>query len=134
MSDEEQVLYTSAPAMFLNSPVIFILCLLLVVIGWIILFVWWLRTTNTRLTVTNERVALQTGIFAINRREVFLSDIRSVQISQSFWQRIFRIGTVEVSSAATGDAEISIEGIPNPYKVKQFIDEHRRKERRTTNE
>jgi len=134
VSDEEQVLYTAAPAMFRNNPLIFILCIVVVVIGWIILFFWWLRTTNTRLTVTNERVALRTGIFAINRREVFLSDIRSVQINQTFWQRIFRIGTIEVSSAATGDAEISIEGIPNPYKVKQLIDEHRRKEKRSSNE
>lgn len=127
--NEEKILYDSGPSMFRNRPFLFILCIILVVLGWIILLIWWLRVTNTTLTVTNERVTFRTGIFSKKIREVFLSDIRSVQIDQTFQQRLFNTGNVEISSAATADAEIAIGGIPNPYEVKKLIDTHRRQNR-----
>jgi uncharacterized membrane protein YdbT with pleckstrin-like domain len=95
-------------------------------IGFMILFVWWLEVINTRLTVTNERVTLRRGILSKNIREVFLSDIRSVQINQRFLQRIMGTGHIEVASAGSSDAEILIDGIPQAYSVKKIIDEHRR--------
>jgi uncharacterized membrane protein YdbT with pleckstrin-like domain len=156
---EEEVLYDSAPSMFRNRPFLFTISVLAVVggligliawkanessgsaflsilamlcgfIGLINLFFWWLKVINTRLTATNERVTLKIGILDKNIREVFLSDIRSVQINQRLLQRILRTGHVEISSAASSDAEIEIDGIPNAYKVKEIIDQNRRKTRR----
>jgi len=103
-----------------------VMLLILGGIGFAFLAIWWLRVINTRLTVTNERVRFRTGILSKNIREVFLSDIRSVEISQRFMQRILDTGTIEISSAATADAEIAIKGLPKPYMVKELIDEHRR--------
>jgi len=155
----EKELYNSAPSMFRNRPFLFTISVLAMVagliglivwkpdesfgnaflsvlamlcgfIGMIILFFWWLEVINTRLTATTERVTLKIGILDKNIREVFLSDIRSVQINQRLLQRILRTGHVEISSAASSDAEIKIDGIPNAYKVKEIIDENRRKTRR----
>ncbi len=125
--DEEKVLYDTNPSMFRNRPILFLISLITGVGIVLILLPWWLLASNTRLTVTNERVTFKTGILAKNIREIFLSDIRIIQIDQTFQQRIFNTGKVEISSAATTDAEISISGIPNPYEVKRLIDEYRRK-------
>jgi uncharacterized membrane protein YdbT with pleckstrin-like domain len=125
--NEEQVLYDTSPSMFRNRPILFLIGLITGVGIVLILLPWWLLASNTRLTVTNERVTFKTGILAKNIREIFLSDIRSIEINQTFQQRIFNTGNVEISSAATADAEISISGIPNPYEVKRLIDEYRRK-------
>jgi uncharacterized membrane protein YdbT with pleckstrin-like domain len=124
---EEQVLYDTTPAMFRNRPLLFLISLITGVGIVLILLPWWLLASNTRLTVTNERVTFKTGILAKNIREIFLSDIRSIEINQTFQQRILNTGKVEISSAAAADAEISISGIPNPYEVKRLIDEYRRK-------
>ena len=99
-------------------------------IGFMILFVWWLEVINTRLTVTNERVTLRRGILSKNIREVFLSDIRSVQINQRFLQRVMGTGHIEIASAGSADSEILIDGIPRAYEVKKIIDEHRRQNQR----
>jgi len=107
--------------------VISIGCMSIGIIGFSILFFWWLEIINTRLTVTNERITFRVGILSKNIREVFLSDIRSVQINQRLLQRIFGTGLVEIASAASSDAEISIDGIPDAYEVKKIIDEHRRR-------
>ena len=150
---EETTLYDSTPAMFRNSPFLFILydgaiiagIIGLVVwlrsdtliwwsvlamgcgiIGVIILLVWWLQVINTRLIVTNERVSLRTGILSKNIRELFLGDIRGVQINQRFMQRILGTGHLEIASAGSAEVEIQIDGIPSAYGVKNIIDEHRR--------
>jgi uncharacterized membrane protein YdbT with pleckstrin-like domain len=126
--NEEQVLYDTSPSMFRNRPLLFLIGLITGVGIILILLPWWLMASNIRLTVTNERVTFKTGILAKKIREIFLSDIRSIEINQTFQQRIFNTGKVEISSAAaTADAEISISGIPNPYEVKRLIDEYRRK-------
>jgi len=103
-----------------------VMLLILGGMGFVFLAIWWLRVINTRLTVTNERVRFRTGILSKNIREVFLSDIRSVEISQRFIQRLLDTGMIEISSAATADAEIAIKGLPQPYMVKELIDDHRR--------
>ncbi len=157
---EEKMLYDSTPAMFRNSPFLFLICDMATIIGiigiifwfkgeylvWSViamicgiigisyLLFWWLYVVNTRLRVTNERVSLRTGIFEKNIREVFLGDIRGVQINQRFMQRLLGTGQVEIASAASAEAEIRIDGIPSAYDVKNIIDEHRRKAKEEKND
>ncbi len=125
---EETVLYHSHPAMFKNRPWSFILCLILslVGIGLIIFLIWWIKTKGTELTVTDERVSLRKGILSKFTNDVYLTDIRNVQIYQSFWQRIFGVGSVAISSAGNDGIEIEVKGIPDPEKIKAIIDTHRR--------
>jgi len=148
---EEKILYDSVPSMVLNRPISYLACIIAMILGiyslikWMsegnsfyiivgmiagiiglsIFVSWWLTVINTRLTITEKRLTLREGILSKNIHEVFVSDIRSVQIQQTLLQRILGTGTVEVSGAATVEAEIRIHGIPNAYKVKNCIDEHR---------
>jgi uncharacterized membrane protein YdbT with pleckstrin-like domain len=125
---EETVLYHSHPAMFKNRPFSFILCLILslVGVGLIIFLIWWIKTRGTELTVTNERASLRKGILSKFTNDVYLTDIRNVQIYQSFWQRVFGVGSVAISSAGNEGIEIEVKGIPDPEKIKSIIDTHRR--------
>ena len=125
---EEKVLYHSHPAMFKNRPFGFILCLVLslVGVGLIIFLVWWIKTKGTELTVTNERVSLRKGILSRFTNDVYLTDVRNVQIYQSFGQRIFGVGSVAISSAGNEGIEIQVSGLPDPDKIKSIIDTHRR--------
>ncbi len=126
---EEQVLYDERPAMFGSEPLGFILCIILipVVIGAVILLIWWLRVLATRLIVTNERITLREGLLSKHINEVYHTDVRNVRISQSFMNRIFRVGNVGISSAGQGSIEISVNGIPEPERLKEIIDTHRRR-------
>ena len=123
----ERVLYAASPAMFRNSPILFVLSLILclVVVGIVILLVWYLRCKGTQLTVTNKRTTLRTGILSKHINEVFHRDVRNVRLSQSFWQRILGVGSLELSSAGQSDVEISVSGMPDPEKVKSLINKYR---------
>jgi uncharacterized membrane protein YdbT with pleckstrin-like domain len=113
--------------MFRNNPVMFVVCILLslVVIGLIILLVWYLRCYGTRLTITNKRTKLRTGILSKQINEVYHRDVRNVRLSQTFLQRIFDVGSLEISSAGQADVEIAVSGMPSPEKMKAIIDENR---------
>ena len=129
---EEKVLYEEHPAMFRNHPFLFILCVILIAafgLGLVILLIWWLQTLGTKLTVTDERITLRKGILSKYTNEVFHTDIRNVQLDQSFFQRLFDVGTLAVSTSGQEGIEISVQGIPHPQNVRDLIDKYRRHNR-----
>lgn len=129
MSDApgEQVLYSEHPAMFRNQPVGFVLAVILclVGIGFVILLVWWLRCLGTRLSVSDRRTTLRTGLLSKNTNEVWHASVRNIQIRQSFLQRIFGVGFIGISSAAQAGMEIEVAGIRDPEGVRAIIDRYR---------
>ncbi|MEX0724777.1 MAG: PH domain-containing protein [Planctomycetaceae bacterium] len=127
--NSEKTLYESSPAMFRNRPIWFAVCVLLIVaygLGLVILLLWWIANKGTVLTVTDERTILRRGILAKSTTEVWHRDIRNVQLSQTFLQRIFNVGSIGLSSSGQGGIEIAVDGLPSPNKVKRLIDEQRR--------
>jgi membrane protein YdbS with pleckstrin-like domain len=125
----ERQLYKANPAMFRNSPIYFIISIILIAVyglGLVILLFWWLNVKGMTFIVSNERITLRKGILSKHTNEVFLNDIRNVQISQSFFQRIFGVATIGISSAGQAGVEIAVDGLRNPNKVKDIIDRHRR--------
>lgn len=124
MSDE---LYSSHPAMFKNSPGWFVICLILcpIGIGLVAFLIWWLQVKATLLTVDDEKTVLRRGLLSKHTNEVRHRDVRNIKVAQSFFQRVFGVGAIEVSSAGQADEEITVSGIPDPEKVKEIINAHR---------
>lgn len=111
-------LYDEHPAMFRAHPFLFIL-LLISVVGLLAIGVWWLRVKGERLALSDREVLMERGLLAKQRTEIALSSIRSVRITQTFGQRIFDVGNVELFSA--GDmAEIAIKSMPRPGRIRNI--------------
>lgn len=117
------VLYSEHPVMFKNNPLGFIVSLLLIPVfglGLIILLVWHLRNKSSKLTVTENDILFEKGLLSKDRSEVNISSVRTVRVKQSFFNRVFGTGRVELYTA--GDvAEITAVGIPDPNKVRELI-------------
>jgi uncharacterized membrane protein YdbT with pleckstrin-like domain len=123
----EQILYQSHPSMFRNQPIWFVVTVILclVGVGLIIFAVWFIQCKATTLTVTEDRTRLRRGLLSKSITEVWHQDIRNVQLYQTFFQRIFDVGSIGISSAGQGGLEIEVSGIPQPDHVKELIDRHR---------
>lgn len=119
--------YDSHPSMFKNNPILFVLSIILapVGVGIIVLLIWWLQVKGTRITIDQKKTLLRKGILSKQINEVYHQDVRNTKVSQSFFQRMFGVGTLSVSSAGQGDMEISVSGIPDPYRAKKIINENR---------
>ncbi len=124
---EDEVLAEVSPAVFGRSPLlhIFVAPLCLVLVGLLIYLIEWLRCRATRLIVTRSRTILHSGLLARTTNEVRHEDIRNIQVIQGAIDRIFGLGTLELSSAGQGDIEIHVAGLPGPEKLADLIREHR---------
>ncbi len=115
-------LYAEHPAMFKNNPLGFILAVILIVVGvGIIILLWWyLQTKSSKLTVFENEILFEKGLLSKERSEVSITIVRTVRIKQSFFNRIFGVGTVEIFTA--GDTpEIVAKGMPDPNRIRELI-------------
>ena len=48
-----------------------------------------------------------------------------MQVDQSFWNRVWNVGTMGISSAAQSGVEIEARHIPKPHHVRKVIDLYR---------
>ncbi len=86
---------------------------------------WKIRTWAVVLRVTTERTVEDRGFFSRVTSEVMHHNIRNVQISQSFWNRLWGVGKLQIASAGHEGYEITFNDVVRPYQVKKLIDEHR---------
>jgi membrane protein YdbS with pleckstrin-like domain len=83
---------------------------------------WWLRCRKVSLTVTNKRTILQSGLLSRYVKDVRRADVRMLVVKQGSLQRLLGVGSIAVASAATGESDIDVGGVPHPEKIKDLID------------
>lgn len=117
-----QELYAANPPMFKNHPLGFVLSILLIPlgVGILILLYWHLQKKSSRLSVTRDHVLYEKGLLSKERSEVDIDGIRSVKVKQSFANRIFGTGTIELYTSGD-NPEIVAKGMPDPNKVREII-------------
>jgi membrane protein YdbS with pleckstrin-like domain len=93
----------------------------------IVLGFWKISTLDHSIEVTTRRTIETKGIFSRSTSEVRHQDVRNIQVTQSFFQRLFNVGTLGISSAGQDDLEIFVNDLPQPRKVRDAIDRYRGK-------
>ncbi len=80
-----------------------------------------LSRRGTSWSITSERLIERRGLLSQTRREVELADIRSVEVSRTFSQRLLGLGSVVVSSAASADYLIRMNNVANPDEIAETV-------------
>lgn len=118
-----EILYSEHPAMFKNNPIGFIVSLLLIPVfgvGLLILLWWYLQCKSSTLTVKESDILYEKGLLSKSRVEFGIAGIRTVRVNQSFFDRIFGVGTIQIYTS--GDQpEIEVKGMPDPNRVRELI-------------
>ncbi len=97
--------------------------LLLFIIGLLWILIRYFRWITTVYAVTNRRVIIQKGILGKDFDEIPVTQVRGVDVHQTFGQRILGYGSVRVS--AEGGGRIGNEdwkGIPKPFRFQKLIE------------
>ncbi|CDC96052.1 uncharacterized protein BN635_00278 [Roseburia sp. CAG:380] len=109
-------------------------------------FIWKERKRNalglpwtfTKYALTGDRLFITSGLLKTVEDEVRLYRILDISLSQTLTQKIFRIGTIQVSSADKTLGNFEIKNIKDPRQVKeqlsQLVEENREKKRVTNRE
>lgn len=96
--------------------------LIICVFAW---FGWWIAHLGMRLEVTSKRTVARRGLIRRDTTEVLHDDIKNVQVNQSFGQRLLGIGRLSLSSSADDEAEIMMDDLPSPDRIRKVIDLYR---------
>lgn len=115
--------YVANPVMFRNNPLGFLLSIVLIPafgLGILILLWWYLQCRSTKLSVFDNEILFEKGLLSKERSEVNISGIRTIKVKQSFFNRIFGVGTVEIYTAGD-DPEFVAHGLPDPNQVRELI-------------
>ncbi|MGM0570252.1 MAG: PH domain-containing protein [Pseudomonadota bacterium] len=110
--------------MFRNNPLGFILSILLIplAVGILILLWWYLQCKSTKLEFTGNDLVLEKGLLSKERMELDVRRIRSVNVYQSFFNRIFGVGRISIFTAGD-EPEIEVAGLPSPHDLRTLIKE-----------
>ncbi|MDX9912515.1 MAG: PH domain-containing protein [Phycisphaerales bacterium] len=101
------------------------LCGAAAVAGLVAFGVWRVLTMAAGLEITNKRTILRTGLLSRASSEVVHDNIRNLQIRQTFWQRIWSVGEIGISSSGQDGVEIVMGGLAKPHEVRKVIDLYR---------
>jgi len=82
----------------------------------------WIERTSHKLKITENKIIYEQGFFSKKVKEIKKNDIRTVEIDQSFIDRLLNIGTLKIATPATAGYEIVFFGLKNPSAVKMKIE------------
>lgn len=145
MNTTSEPVYEYRPVMFGDNPIQFVFLWMLVpfgfgltlfipnglwflglipsAIGLLALGAWYLGTLTNNLLVTERHIRHRKGLLSKNVKEVAVHKVRSVEVDQSFIQRMTNVGTVRIYTA--GDIpEIVLGGLPSPQLIREAVAKH----------
>ena len=94
---------------------------ILIGLGLLLLLIVVVKRAMSRFTVTTQRAIVERGIISRHVFEIELSNVRDLQLRQSFAERVLGTGTLEISSAGRDTAEVVFNGVPSPDQVKELV-------------
>jgi len=75
-----------------------------------------------KFTLDSKRVSRHNGLISRNQQSVRIKDLRSVEMDQSIFQRMFGIGDLLFYSAGSDRAEVIFYGIKQPKEWRDNIE------------
>jgi uncharacterized membrane protein YdbT with pleckstrin-like domain len=81
-----------------------------------------LRRIQTTYSITNQRLAIETGLLSKQLHQTRLERVQNVNSDQSLGDRILRIGTVDFDTAAEADFDFSFCGVGDPRGIVRTVD------------
>ena len=127
MTLEEKQLYIGRPSQIINI-ISFIIWSWTLFVPIIIYF----KTRFTVYEVTDQRIKLKTGILSQEIDECELYRVRDYKIVKPFFQRIFGLGKIELSTSDRSNSSINLNGIKDPENLYNLIRDNVEKIRKKT--
>jgi len=84
----------------------------------------WIQNRCRRYTVTTQRLRLASGVFTRQTEEVELYRVTDYKLVEPFWQRIFGLGTLVLTTSDEANPVVNLEGLRNVTALRDDIRRH----------
>lgn len=85
-----------------------------------VLIALWQRA-SLKILVYSDRIVFEKGVLSKDVKEIFCADVRTIDVKQSFFQRIIGVGNIALATSGTSGYEEEAQGIPDPIGLKDMI-------------
>jgi membrane protein YdbS with pleckstrin-like domain len=85
-------------------------------LAWVTLRVW-----STHYTFTNQRVRVTKGLLSKNVQEIELYRVKDTSATQTLFQRLLRLGNIEILSGDAENPDITVYYIPRAMEIREQI-------------
>lgn len=75
----------------------------------------------TKYRLTTDRLFCETGFLNLKEEEILLYRVRDIGLTRTFWQRLFRVGTICIHSTDKTAGHLDIVNVRDPRDVKELI-------------
>jgi len=75
----------------------------------------------TKYALTEEKLLITTGFLSTKQEEIKLYRIMDLTLKRSFWQRLFKVGTVHCCSGDKTTPEFDIKDIKKSDEIKELL-------------
>ena len=122
-----RLLFPTAPLFTIGSTTIYARLPLLWFVPFLTLGFAAYRIYDVRYSIDGQGIEARVGILSLKQSitRVRYEDIRSIETEQTLLDRLLDTGTVEISTAATGQVEIRLAGISAPEEVQNMLQRER---------
>lgn len=86
-------------------------------LGLILFLVKYLELKYTKLKLTDQRLVITKGVFSRSTKNLELYRVKDLRLHCSFWQRMVKIGTIELVTSDFSMKTFSLDGIPTPEPI-----------------
>ena len=76
--------------------------------------------TVISLKIDDNEILFEKGLLSKERSEINVSSVRTIKVKQSFFNRLFGVGSIEIYTAGD-NPEIVVNGLPDPNRVRELI-------------
>jgi uncharacterized membrane protein YdbT with pleckstrin-like domain len=117
---------TAAKTGIANFQLFVTLAAIAIALLWLI--VVWIRWQSTTYTLTDQRIKIETGVFARQSKMIPIDRVQDCTTRQSLVGRMLGYGRVEVDAAGAQGAEV-LDHLPNPtvFRDQVFVQSERRR-------
>lgn len=81
----------------------------------------WLEVKSTKLTLTDQRLIVTSGIFTKSTNETELYRVRDTSIEEPFFYRMFGVGNVIIYSTDEAEGKLHFHAYKKPHWIKDQI-------------
>jgi uncharacterized membrane protein YdbT with pleckstrin-like domain len=88
----------------------------------LVLAIGFLRRLRTTYTITSRRLTIHIGLLSREMHECRLERVQNVNATQSVFERLLRIGTVDFDTAAGAEFDFKFRGVEAPQQIVRTVD------------
>ena len=118
----EEVIWTGSSSQVRNLH-IYLLCALLcvLIIPIIYAIVKWIQLRCRVYELTTQRVRIRQGVFSKRTDELELYRVKDSTVLEPFWQRLFGVGNIVISTNDTTNPTLTLEALPHARDIREKL-------------